>query len=163
MNKRKILANINKIANELDQNLFHKEANQLTKVMIKIAGDFPEDDYDELMKRSREETEEREKILDIYKRIFKQMQEDQLSPKKDPVEEAAEKGMSDFPGSEYDRAYDTALQDIQAAFEMHDNPPDYEDMAAKAKDVAEEYMKIENRTLQDLVSLCDDAIYDLEL
>ena len=163
MNKRKILASINKLANQLDNNQFHKEADKLTKVMIKISADFPEDDYDELMKRSREESEERKKILDIYKRVLKEMQEGELSSKKDPVEEAAEKGMSDFPGSEYDRAYDTALQDIQAAFELNDNPPSYEIMAAKAREVAEEYIKIEDRTPKDLIRLCDDAIYDMEM
>ena len=49
MNKRKILANINKIANDLDNNLFHKEADQLTKIMLKIASDFSNDDFEELM------------------------------------------------------------------------------------------------------------------
>lgn len=53
MNKRKILANINKIANDLDNKLFHKEADQLTKIMIKIASEFSNDDFEELMNQFR--------------------------------------------------------------------------------------------------------------
>jgi hypothetical protein len=37
MNKRQILASLNKIANELDNNGLVKEANTLTNIMIKVA------------------------------------------------------------------------------------------------------------------------------
>jgi hypothetical protein len=39
MNKRKIIASINKIANELDNSGLHKEATSLTKVMKRLAAD----------------------------------------------------------------------------------------------------------------------------
>jgi hypothetical protein len=37
MNKRRIIASLNKIANELDQFGQHDEANSLTKIMIKLS------------------------------------------------------------------------------------------------------------------------------
>ena len=40
MNKRQIIASLNKIANELDINKLYKEANTITNVMIKIADEF---------------------------------------------------------------------------------------------------------------------------
>ena len=39
MNKRQIIASLNNIANELDLNNLYKEANTITKVMIKIAAE----------------------------------------------------------------------------------------------------------------------------
>ena len=47
MNKRQIIASLNKIANELDTTGLHKEANSLTDLMIKLAqfdGDMGGDD-----------------------------------------------------------------------------------------------------------------------
>ena len=40
MNKRQIIASLNKIANELDNIALHKEANSVTKVMVKLADEF---------------------------------------------------------------------------------------------------------------------------
>lgn len=37
MNKRQLLASLNKIANKLDNNRFYKEANSITNVMMKLA------------------------------------------------------------------------------------------------------------------------------
>ena len=39
MNKRQILASLNNIANELDNSNLYKEANTLTKIMMKLADD----------------------------------------------------------------------------------------------------------------------------
>ena len=43
MNKRQIIASLNKIANELDLNKLYTEANTLTQVMVKLADEFRED------------------------------------------------------------------------------------------------------------------------
>ena len=43
MNKKQIIASLNKIANKLDTNKLYKEANTITNVMIKIADEFRED------------------------------------------------------------------------------------------------------------------------
>ena len=40
MNKRQIIASLNKIANELDLNNLYKEANTITTMMIKLADEF---------------------------------------------------------------------------------------------------------------------------
>jgi len=40
MNKRQIIASLNNIANELDNNYLYKEANTLTNIMIKVADEF---------------------------------------------------------------------------------------------------------------------------
>ena len=45
MNKRTVMASLNKIANELDNNGLHNEADTVTKVMSRIAMDFDERDY----------------------------------------------------------------------------------------------------------------------
>ncbi len=46
MNKRTVLASLNKIANELDNNGLHNEADTVTKVMSRLAyDDFDEKDY----------------------------------------------------------------------------------------------------------------------
>jgi hypothetical protein len=37
MNKRTVIANLNKIANELDTNGLYVEANEVTKVMVKLS------------------------------------------------------------------------------------------------------------------------------
>ena len=47
MNKRTVMASLNKIANELDNNGLHNEADTVTKVMSRLAyDDFDERDYD---------------------------------------------------------------------------------------------------------------------
>ena len=47
MNKRTVMASLNKIANELDNNGLHNEADTVTKVMSRLAyDDFYERDYD---------------------------------------------------------------------------------------------------------------------
>lgn len=43
MNKRQIIASLNKIANELDLNKLYTEANTVTQVMVKLADEFRED------------------------------------------------------------------------------------------------------------------------
>lgn len=43
MNKRQIIASLNKIANELDHIKLYTEANTLTQVMVKLADEFRED------------------------------------------------------------------------------------------------------------------------
>jgi hypothetical protein len=46
MNKRTVMASLNKIANELDNNGLHNEADTVTKVMSRLAyDDFDETDY----------------------------------------------------------------------------------------------------------------------
>lgn len=40
MNKRTVMASLNKIANELDNNGLHNEADTVTKVMSRLAYDF---------------------------------------------------------------------------------------------------------------------------
>jgi RNA polymerase-binding transcription factor DksA len=49
MNKRTVLASLNKIANELDNNGLHNEADTVTKVMSRLAMDgndeYNMDDY----------------------------------------------------------------------------------------------------------------------
>ena len=46
MNKRTVMASLNKIANELDNNGLHNEADTVTKVMSRLAyDDFDERDY----------------------------------------------------------------------------------------------------------------------
>ena len=45
MNRKTIVASLNKIANALDNNGLYTEANTVTKVMSKIAMDFDERDY----------------------------------------------------------------------------------------------------------------------
>ena len=277
MNKRKILSSINKIANELDNNSLHQEADQLTKIMIKIASEFSDEDFKELLERSkkpqplenvddslsvhnpkvyrikmsyeiidteiketetylteeksidqlivnsvkfirrkhnlklsddvsihlelraenprtereiwaggydykqsdgevdleedkrgfREENYEAENIddgesfMETARKIMEQMQRGELPAARDPLEEAVERGMRSFPGDEYEKAYNTALEDIQSAFEYEERKPTSQQMADKAKEVAETYIANENRTPQDLVRLCDDAIYSL--
>ncbi len=42
MNKRTVMASLNKIANELDNNGLHNEADTVTKVMSRLAYDFDE-------------------------------------------------------------------------------------------------------------------------
>jgi hypothetical protein len=47
MNKRTVMASLNKIANELDKNGLHNEADTVTKVMSRLAyDDFDVRDYD---------------------------------------------------------------------------------------------------------------------
>lgn len=47
MNKRQIIASLNKIANEFDFSGLYKEANTITKVMIKVADELREDNSPE--------------------------------------------------------------------------------------------------------------------
>ena len=50
MNKKQIVASLNKIANELDNNSLYQEANILTSIMQKIAKkDYDDDSIDEEM------------------------------------------------------------------------------------------------------------------
>jgi hypothetical protein len=47
MNKKQILASLNKIADQLDNNNLFKEANTITNVMIKVADEFDSDPSNE--------------------------------------------------------------------------------------------------------------------
>jgi hypothetical protein len=47
MNKRQIMASLNKIADQLDNNGLFKEANTITNVMIKVADEFDSDPSNE--------------------------------------------------------------------------------------------------------------------
>ena len=40
MNKRQIIASLNKIANELDNNKLYAEANTITQIMVKLAAEY---------------------------------------------------------------------------------------------------------------------------
>ena len=57
MNKRQIIASLNKIANELDFSGLHKEASSLTNVMKRIADDYTDDDDDGMSNVQREADE----------------------------------------------------------------------------------------------------------
>ena len=80
MNKRQIVASLNKIANELDNTGFHREANTLTNIMIKVAS--PSQDS---MRISQEMSEKMNTInritqglgeqLDQLNRIFRHMED----------------------------------------------------------------------------------------
>jgi hypothetical protein len=51
MNKRTVLASLNKIANELDNNGLYSEASAITKLMKKLAMDMPKYQNDDLAKK----------------------------------------------------------------------------------------------------------------
>jgi hypothetical protein len=57
MNKRQILASLNKIADQLDNNNLFKEANTITNVMIKVADEFDMGDKPNLPNFPDEEDE----------------------------------------------------------------------------------------------------------
>jgi hypothetical protein len=57
MNKRQILASLNKIADQLDNNNLFKEANTITNVMIKVAYEFDMGDKPNLSDFDDEEDE----------------------------------------------------------------------------------------------------------
>ena len=55
MNKRQIIASLNKIANELDNNGLYNEANKLTKVMSRLAYDDERDYMNDKMEYNTED------------------------------------------------------------------------------------------------------------
>ena len=66
MNKRQIIASLNKIANELDATGLYTEANTVTKVMTKLAEDFDpyyEMDSDPELTRQFDATENADKFM----------------------------------------------------------------------------------------------------
>lgn len=56
MNKRQILASLNKVANTLDLDGLHNEADSITKVMSRIANNFDEE-YDKYVERTQKDYE----------------------------------------------------------------------------------------------------------
>ena len=58
MNKRTVLASLNKIANELDNNGLYSEASAITKVMKKLAMDMPKYQNDDFAKQDYMLTDE---------------------------------------------------------------------------------------------------------
>lgn len=72
MNKRQIIASLNKIANELDNTGLHTEANTVTRVMVKIADEFREDYEIEPDTRYAPERfkDEIEKIVNAQENIY---------------------------------------------------------------------------------------------
>ena len=58
MNKRTVLASLNKIANELDNNGLYAEASAITKVMKKLAMDMPKYQNDDFAKEDYMITDE---------------------------------------------------------------------------------------------------------
>lgn len=56
MNKRKVLASLSKIANNLDLMGKTNEADQITKVMMKVSNVF-DDDYNEMVRKDLDEEE----------------------------------------------------------------------------------------------------------
>jgi hypothetical protein len=72
MNKRQIIASLNKIANELDNTGLHTEANTVTRVMVKIADEFKEDYEIEPDTRYAPERfkDEIEKIMNAQENVY---------------------------------------------------------------------------------------------
>jgi hypothetical protein len=66
MNKRQIIASLNKIANELDINDLHKEANSITKVMQKLA----QEDTGPYNSRSTEDEDYTKDVMDYLFEIL---------------------------------------------------------------------------------------------
>lgn len=66
MNKRQILASLNNIANELDINDLHKEANSITKVMQKLA----QEDTGPYNSRSTEDEDYTKDVMDYFFEIL---------------------------------------------------------------------------------------------
>ena len=56
MNKRQIIASLNKVANTLDLDGLHNEADSITKVMSRIANNFDEE-YDKYVERTQKDYE----------------------------------------------------------------------------------------------------------
>ena len=69
MNKKQILASLNKIANELDNTGLHVEANSVTKVMTRlvVADDYTDDDDDDGLSNTQREALEKYSEFDIRK------------------------------------------------------------------------------------------------
>jgi len=76
MNKRQIIASLNKIANELDSALLFVEANTITKVMVKVADDMDMDSNmdprDSLLNPQQKADVSRAKHLEGIFKIFEQ-------------------------------------------------------------------------------------------
>ena len=76
MNKRQIIASLNKIANELALNNLYKEANTITTVMVKVADDMDMDSNmdprDSLLNPQQKADVSRGKHLEGIFKIFEQ-------------------------------------------------------------------------------------------
>ena len=84
MNKKQIVASLNKIANELDNSGLFREANTVTKVMEKLAA-FESVDFSDLLARFKKEDEERAKLeieeanAPLHEKIRKLLQDKDLT------------------------------------------------------------------------------------
>ena len=77
MNKRQVIASLNKIANELDTNGLYRESSVITNVMNKIAqapSDF-ESDFD--FKNEKDENKGRNIVKSISKMIYSLLKDDE--------------------------------------------------------------------------------------
>jgi hypothetical protein len=68
MNKRTVLASLNKIANELDNSGLHNEANTITKVMVKLA--YDEDEFEKTKYKLRYDTSQTAECPDCGEILF---------------------------------------------------------------------------------------------
>ena len=72
MNKRQIVASLNKIANELDKNGLYKEASSVTNVMKRIADDGNGDWRDSLLTDDQKSVVQKSKDMEFIFNMFKQ-------------------------------------------------------------------------------------------
>ena len=91
MNKKQIVASLSDIANELDNTGFHREANTLTNIMIKVASPSQDSmrisqDMSEKLNMINRITQELGEQLDKFNKIFRLM-EDLLNDRRANLEE----------------------------------------------------------------------------
>lgn len=84
MNKRQIIASLNKIANELDATGLYTEANTVTKVMTRIADEFRENYEEELEpykpEKQRMSEDDADVFLDGISKIYRASEFSNVSP-----------------------------------------------------------------------------------
>lgn len=81
MNKRQIVASLNNIANELDNNGLYQESSVITNVMNKIA-QAPSDFQDDLkIKNEKDENKGRNVVRSISKKIMSLLEDDENARK----------------------------------------------------------------------------------
>jgi hypothetical protein len=81
MNKRQIIASLNKIANELDNTGLYQEANSLTEVMNKIAQAPSDFESDIEIKREKDDNKARNIVRSISKMIVSLLKDDENARK----------------------------------------------------------------------------------
>lgn len=90
MNKRQIVASLNSIANELDNNGLYQEANSLTNIMNRLAQEIPSD-FESTntleVKNEKDENKSRNIVRSISKMIYSLLKDD-------------ERARNDFSGGE---------------------------------------------------------------